>query len=95
MMSAANGIPLPTSSKAKDLSTIIELKYRVLAAEEWPTLEVTRNWENLVEKYTKCKLTKASEKLFGMEGIADLFRACFHDEYVFGLWRANLVQQLG
>jgi hypothetical protein len=90
-----NGIALLTSSKAKNLSIIIKLKDGVSTADEEQRLQVTWRWEQLVEEYTKCKLTKASDKLFAMGGIADLFRASFPEDYVFGLWRTNLVRQLG
>ncbi|KAH7129610.1 tol protein [Dactylonectria estremocensis] len=88
------GIPHKTSSKERDLSTIIKFKKGTLADRKDFTWEVTSKWCELVETYAECELTKASDKPFAMEGIAGLFRHRFHDEYLFGLWKTNLVSQL-
>ncbi|EWY99905.1 hypothetical protein FOYG_03834 [Fusarium oxysporum NRRL 32931] len=89
-----DGIPRFTSSKAQSLSIITGIERRALEAEERPTLRIVTKWEELVQGYTDCELTKASDRLFAIEGIANLFRDSFHDEYVFGLWKMELVRQL-
>lgn len=89
-----HGIPCPCSSKSQTLSIITGLGNKALAAEERPTLPIALEWERLVQEYTDCKLTKASDRLSAIEGVADLFRDTFHDTYVFGLWKIELARQL-
>ncbi|KAI7759566.1 hypothetical protein LZL87_013511 [Fusarium oxysporum] len=89
-----NGIPRFTSSKSQSLSIITGFENGALEAEERPTLGIVSKWEELVRDYTDCKLTKASDRLLAIEGIADLFRDSFQGDYVFGLWSMELVRQL-
>ncbi|RGP72370.1 heterokaryon incompatibility [Fusarium longipes] len=87
-------IPCARSSKAEALPMLTDLVKGSLVVEDRPTLSITSRWKQLVQDYTNCKLTKASDRLFAIEGVADLFRNAFHDTYFFGLWRTELVRQL-
>ncbi|KAF1959260.1 HET-domain-containing protein [Byssothecium circinans] len=51
-------------------------------------------WRTAVRKYTKCALTKGSDKLVAMWGIAKLVRDAKGVEYAAGLWEQNLEDQL-
>ncbi|KAF1837496.1 HET-domain-containing protein [Decorospora gaudefroyi] len=51
-------------------------------------------WKTAVRKYTRCNLTKGSDKLIAMWGIAKLVRDALDDVYGAGLWEANLEDQL-
>ena len=51
-------------------------------------------WRTAVEKYTKCALTKGSDKLNAIWGIAKLVRDAKGVEYAEGLWEQNLEDQL-
>lgn len=66
-----------------------------LASEKSPAVEIAKEWGKLVQDYTDCELTKASDRLYAIEGVVDLFRKAFHDTYIFGLWRTELARQLG
>ncbi|CVL11221.1 uncharacterized protein FPRN_11039 [Fusarium proliferatum] len=89
-----HGIPPLCRSKSQYLSIITGSGKIALAAEKRPAVEIAREWEELVQEYTDCELTKASDRLHAIEGVADLFRKAFHDTYTFGLWRAELARQL-
>ena len=51
-------------------------------------------WKAAVWKYTSCNLTKGSDKLIAMWGIAKLVRDEIGIEYGNGLWEKNLEDQL-
>lgn len=48
----------------------------------------------IVAPYLKCVLTKPEDKLIAISGIAKLFQDIFQDDYLAGLWRKGLPQQL-
>ncbi|KAF4962494.1 hypothetical protein FSARC_9417 [Fusarium sarcochroum] len=48
-------------------------------------------WYNLLWLYGPRKLTKASDKLPAISGLASIFAKQLDDEYVAGLWRSNLI----
>ena len=51
-------------------------------------------WWLVVTAYTKCSLTYSTDKLIAISGLAEELRTITGDEYVYGLWRRDLVQQL-
>lgn len=51
-------------------------------------------WYNLVEQYTKCILTNDEDKLVAVSGIAKVFQFKLKDEYLAGLWRRILLDDL-
>ena len=56
--------------------------------------EVANIWNIIVRNYTYCVLTKASDKLPALAGIARLFQEITGDEYLVGLWRSTMLEQL-
>ncbi|KAJ4247465.1 hypothetical protein NW762_013140 [Fusarium torreyae] len=52
------------------------------------------SWYNLLWLYGPRKLTKASDKLPAISGIASIFAKRLDDEYVAGLWRSHLIEGL-
>ncbi|KAI0438976.1 heterokaryon incompatibility protein-domain-containing protein [Xylaria telfairii] len=52
-------------------------------------------WSLAVLSYTSCNITKQSDKLKALWGIAKLVRDALSEEYVAGLWEPELHQQLG
>jgi hypothetical protein len=52
------------------------------------------SWYNLLWLYGPRKLTKASDKLPAISGIASIFAERIEDEYVAGLWRSHLIEGL-
>lgn len=66
-----------------------------------PTMQTDRDfsvhrekWQNVVETYSKCKLTQQFDKLIALGGIAALFNHHANDQYIAGLWRSHLVRDL-
>jgi hypothetical protein len=51
-------------------------------------------WWFTVTAYTKSSLTYSTDKLVAISGLAEEMRTITGDEYVFRLWRRDLVQQL-
>ncbi|KAH8665083.1 heterokaryon incompatibility protein-domain-containing protein [Tricladium varicosporioides] len=67
----------------------------------WPSLgslihlqDALDMWENLVESYTECSLSKPWDKLIAFSGIARLMQFILKDDYVAGLWKEHLVRGL-
>src|ERR1700722_7064597 len=59
-----------------------------------PDLHTYSTWGLVVEMYTKGQLTKENDKLVAIAGVAAMFKALLDDEYLAGLWRRYLPNQL-
>ncbi|TRX90161.1 hypothetical protein FHL15_008889 [Xylaria flabelliformis] len=57
-------------------------------------IHLLRLWNSLVREYSNCKLTEASDKLPAFAGISELFREVTGDQYICGMWRSSLLEQL-
>ncbi|KAI0549730.1 heterokaryon incompatibility protein-domain-containing protein [Xylaria curta] len=51
-------------------------------------------WRDLVQKYSQCSLTKASDKFPAFAGIARLFQEITGDVYLAGLWKSRFLEGL-
>lgn len=51
-------------------------------------------WSGMVKAYTSSALTMAGDKLIALSGIAQQLQIIFKDEYVAGMWRSRLVNDL-
>ena len=51
-------------------------------------------WGSIVEIYTRGGLTVATDKLVALSGIADEAQQLLRDEYLAGLWRQTLLEEL-
>jgi len=51
-------------------------------------------WKQLVVKYSDCLLSMPSDKLVAIGGLARLFAGVMKSDYLAGLWREHLVQDL-
>jgi hypothetical protein len=51
-------------------------------------------WNGIIQEYTKCNLTKRKDRLIAISAIAKQFQPLFKDEYIAGLWRRHLTQQI-
>ena len=67
----------------------------------FPLLEaVSRNgrlsptWGAIVDEYTQCGLTKHSDKVVALAGLARRFQQQHGGEYLAGLWRSEILGQL-
>lgn len=52
------------------------------------------DWYSIVRTYSKCRLTKSSDKLEAISGVARNIQGHTKDVYVAGLWREDLEMQL-
>ncbi|KAI9708966.1 MAG: hypothetical protein M1820_003660 [Bogoriella megaspora] len=57
--------------------------------------ELRRIWRIAVRSYTSCDLTKKTDKLMAIAGIATQISRALGEKYVAGLWRSDLENQLG
>ncbi|EHK99649.1 hypothetical protein M7I_4526 [Glarea lozoyensis 74030] len=54
-----------------------------------------KKWSDIVKSYTKGQLTKGSDKLVAISGVARVFAETYpRGRYLFGLWEDNLSQDL-
>ena len=51
-------------------------------------------WNDLVQHYTKCNLTMSNDKLVAISGIVKRLQPSFKTDYLAGLWREDLLEQL-
>lgn len=51
-------------------------------------------WMSLIEMYSECRLTKSSDKLVAISGLARSIQLQTKEQYVAGLWREELELQL-
>ena len=51
-------------------------------------------WNNLLESYSSCDLTYSKDRLPALSGVAQLFANATGDDYLCGLWRSKLIEQL-
>ncbi|KAH7115893.1 heterokaryon incompatibility protein-domain-containing protein, partial [Dendryphion nanum] len=52
------------------------------------------SWENVVHKYSRCKLTLESDRLMAIVGLANALAKTRADQYCMGLWIEDLPAQL-
>ncbi|CAK3877547.1 Hypothetical predicted protein [Lecanosticta acicola] len=52
------------------------------------------DWSRIVSRYSRCSLTKKSDKLIAVSGLAKQVGSRLNDEYVAGMWRQDLAIQL-
>ncbi|KAK2024006.1 heterokaryon incompatibility protein [Colletotrichum zoysiae] len=51
-------------------------------------------WRDLVKQFSRCALTKSTDKLPAFAGVAKLFQDITGDTYYAGLWRSSFLDQL-
>jgi Heterokaryon incompatibility protein (HET) len=54
----------------------------------------SKRWNDLVQDYSERKLTKESDKLPALSGLARLFQERYGDQYLAGLWKSHLIEDL-
>lgn len=59
-----------------------------------PSRKLMMIWHELVEQYTRCSLTMDEDKLVAISGIAKIVQRKLKDDYLAGLWRRNLLEDL-
>lgn len=58
------------------------------------TRKLLNAWKLVVEMYMRGRLTYPSDKAIALSGLANEFRSRFKDDYLAGLWRQSLNEQL-
>jgi len=51
-------------------------------------------WNQIVDAYSQCELTRSNDKLIALSGLAHLFQAVTGEEYIAGLWKSRLKESL-
>jgi len=51
-------------------------------------------WSRVVEEYTRCSLTRPSDKLVAISGLAQLFQEETGDQYLAGMWKSRFLECL-
>lgn len=89
------GIPIHYSDKNMD--ALLDSTSRDVLDVHQPkqmSLHLFNLWNDLVKQYTQCELTRPSDKLFAIAGIAKLFSEITGDKYVAGWWKSRLLESL-
>ncbi|KAI0323731.1 HET-domain-containing protein [Cubamyces sp. BRFM 1775] len=61
-------------------------------SDEWK--HIHERWWEIVEDYTRRKLTNPSDKLIAISGLAEMFAPTLGQDYLAGLWRNTLLTDL-
>jgi hypothetical protein len=85
---ADEGYPLGTKSTEPNLKKLVS---SCLSSGEF---NLRKTWRSILERYTGCKLTYASDKLVAISGIARLLAKASGSEYVAGMWNKDLWHDL-
>lgn len=86
------GIPAHRSDKS--MGPLLEALSERSEQQGKLTIWVFNLWNHLVEQYSRCDLTRYSDKLVAMAGIARLFQEMTGDEYIAGWWKSCLLDSL-
>lgn len=99
--SKSEGFPrgIPFHERAKDLTTLwaeIDSQRSRSAPAEPPKMSLGLHalWNHILETYTSRQLTYSKDRLPALAGVAQLFERVTRDEYLDGLWRSRVVEQL-
>jgi hypothetical protein len=74
-------------------------RHRMAAIDKiWSTMrtnrEDSRKWNNVVDTFSGCALTRSEDKLVAISGVAKALQPIFQDNYLAGLWRKHLLPGL-
>jgi hypothetical protein len=61
--------------------------------DQW-TKDLLDSWRKFIIQYSKCELSKESDKLVAIHGIQKLVSEITGDTLVYGLWQSHLVEEL-
>lgn len=57
-------------------------------------IDTRKRWAALVELYSSCQLTRASDKLVALSGLVNQLHSVLGDVCIYGLWAKNICRQL-
>lgn len=84
------GIPFNTISKDRLPQLLTTDKHF-----ECHSCAIVREWNLLVQRYSECQLTRASDKLPAIAGVSWYFGLLLRDSPIFGMWKCRIIDQLG
>jgi hypothetical protein len=97
----SEGFPqgIPYHRRPKDLGSLWDLlddhaSKSVSKKPERMSFRVHELWNHILERYSRCNFTFSKDRLPALLGIAQLFAQVTGDEYIDGLWRSHLIEQL-
>ena len=61
-----------------------------LSLKRWSSNKSSLSWNNVIQSFAQCELTRASDRLVSISGIAKELRTIWRDDYLAGLWRRDL-----
>lgn len=98
LTSAPHAPPMTLDDQAivKQGVETVEEQLRQARLQAW-LFELASLWSNWVQAYSAAKLTRRSDKMIAISGLARMMRTLrgsIGDRYMAGLWRAGLVDQL-
>ena len=86
----SNPLGLPSATHTTQSS----FKNRVSVPVPLQSSENYKKWHTLVEWYSSCMLTMGNDKLVAFSGVAKQFHLALGSDYLSGLWRSNLPNEL-
>jgi hypothetical protein len=86
---------IPAHQSAKNMDPLLDyMSMNSSQLKQQMPIHVFNLWNDLIEQYSPCDLTKPSDKMFAIAGIAKLFRDITGDEYIAGWWKSRLLESL-
>lgn len=86
------GLPFQVRHAVKSLEPLVEFNPQDKGNPMHPSL--LSLWLRIVSRYSDCVLTRPSDNLVALSGLARLFQEVTGDEYLAGLWRSHLLDAL-
>jgi hypothetical protein len=82
-------------AKVTDWTLVAAQNGKILdATQKEKGIQVHKDWQQIVEKYTACLLSKESDKLPAISGLAATTQQAVEDTYNAGVWKSRLPQDL-
>ncbi|EMC91824.1 hypothetical protein BAUCODRAFT_52925, partial [Baudoinia panamericana UAMH 10762] len=95
--SMPNGLPAGVNDMSPEervwRSVLPDIKSEAILTDV-QTAELRRMWQVAVSAFTNCNLTVQADKLPAIAGVAKLIGKALGEEYVAGLWKYGLAEQL-
>lgn len=76
-----------------DIQSLKRILVQTQNHDRW-TKDLLDSWRRFIIQYSKCELSKESDKLIAIHGIQKLVSEMTGDTLLYGLWRSNLVEEL-
>ena len=88
-------LPLHNQRRLKDFELLFGAKAPKKTPDTVLSIFAFDMWAHFIREYTMCALTRSTDKLIALSGLAQLFQEATGDEYVAGMWMSRLPSFLG